>query len=410
MKKTKEDKNRSSSHATASYTSGQLAKKAGVSVRTVRYYDQIGLLHPSQTASNGYRTYTDDDFLILQKITIFKYLGFSLNEIALMIHTRDTLTMESSLDMQIASLEQKINQLQSLKESLITAKAMVKENTLDWQSVQKLSDLRAQEEKLREHYRSANHLSIRIHLHEMFSQNPQGWFTWLLGHIDFRNVNRLLEIGCGDGALWQKCSLDLRHRDIYLSDRSKGMVDFARQRLGEDYSYLVLDAANIPFKPESFDAVVANHMLFYVHSLPDALREIQRVLKTDGVFYASTYGSAHMQEISALAQDYDPAIRLSDQKLSERFGLENGTSILEEYFQDVKLYRYPDTLVIDDPQPLLDYIMSCHGNQSEILSCRLEDFAQFVCERIHKAGKLVITKDAGLFVAKGRQEKKVKKP
>ena len=62
MKKTKEEKNRSSSHATASYTSGQLAKKAGVSVRTVRYYDQIGLLHPSQTASNGYRTYTDDAF------------------------------------------------------------------------------------------------------------------------------------------------------------------------------------------------------------------------------------------------------------------------------------------------------------------------------------------------------------
>lgn len=387
------------------YTSGQLAKAAGVSVRTVRYYDQIGLLHPSQTAGNGYRSYDEQDLLILQKITVLKYLGFSLNEIALMIHTTDTEPMQPSLDRQIIALEQKINQLQSLKDALIQARTMVKENTLDWQEMQKLNHLRNQEEKLREHYRSAAHLSVRIRFHERFSQNPQGWFPWLLAQIDFRHVNRLLELGCGDGSLWEGCLLDLRHRDIYLSDRSRGMIDTARQRLGEAYSYLVVDAADIPFKQDSFDAVVANHLLFYVSSLPDVLKEITRVLSEDGVLYASTYGSKHMQEISALVQEYDPQIRLSDQKLSDRFGLENGEAILSEYFQEVKLYRYPDQLIVDDPQPLLAYIMSCHGNQNERLANCLADFTQFIRERLHRMGKLSITKEAGLFVAKGLRKK-----
>ena len=66
------------------YTSGEFAKKANVTLRTIRYYDRQGILKPSKVADNGYRLYTDADFAKLQKILSLKYLGFSLEEIMTM--------------------------------------------------------------------------------------------------------------------------------------------------------------------------------------------------------------------------------------------------------------------------------------------------------------------------------------
>ena len=63
------------------YTTGEFAKRAKVTIRTIRYYDKKGILQPSFRNDAGYRMYTDQDFLKLQKVLSLKYLGFSLEEI-----------------------------------------------------------------------------------------------------------------------------------------------------------------------------------------------------------------------------------------------------------------------------------------------------------------------------------------
>lgn len=63
------------------YSVKQLTKLSGVSVRTLHWYDQIGLLKPDFYASNGYRYYAEKDLLLLQQILFFKELGFPLKEI-----------------------------------------------------------------------------------------------------------------------------------------------------------------------------------------------------------------------------------------------------------------------------------------------------------------------------------------
>lgn len=63
------------------YTVSQLAKMAGVSVRTLRHYDQIGLLVPSSRSAAGYRQYERRDLLRLQQILFFRELDFPLDEI-----------------------------------------------------------------------------------------------------------------------------------------------------------------------------------------------------------------------------------------------------------------------------------------------------------------------------------------
>jgi len=160
----------------------------------------------------------------------------------------------------------------------------------------------------------------------------------------------------------------------------------------------VVNAEKIPFKDAYFDTIIANHVLFYLNDLNQGLKEIDRVLRPNGIFYCSTYGKEHMKEITEIVQNFDSRINLSNHSLYDIFGLENGEVILKKYFSNVQRLEYPDSLEITESKPLIDYIMSCHGNQNEILGPRLNEFKEYIEDILKASGKIVVTKQAGLFV------------
>jgi MerR family transcriptional regulator, thiopeptide resistance regulator len=67
------------------YSVGQVADLAGVTVRTLHHYGQIGLLEPGRRSTSGYRLYSDEDLQRLQHILFYRELGFSLDEIATIV-------------------------------------------------------------------------------------------------------------------------------------------------------------------------------------------------------------------------------------------------------------------------------------------------------------------------------------
>src|ERR1700751_1376359 len=62
-------------------TVGEVAELAGVTVRTLHHYDELGLLAPSERSGSGYRLYSYDDLARLQEILIWRQLGLALAEI-----------------------------------------------------------------------------------------------------------------------------------------------------------------------------------------------------------------------------------------------------------------------------------------------------------------------------------------
>ena len=377
------------------YKTGQFAKLANVSERTIRYYDKIGLLKPSFVMENGYRQYSDLDLLKLQKILSLKHLGFSIEEIFPMV--MDNTDLKESFDLQIDLIEDKMSHLQSLKDAL---KRASQAPDLSWNMILSLVQLSNEETNIIEQYKNAKNLNDRISLHEKYSTNKQGWFNWLFEKIDFSKVNRLLELGCGNGKLWQENKIDLRNREIFLSDISDGMVDEVRTKLGSDFNCIVVNAEKIPFKNAYFDTIIANHVLFYLNDLNQGLKEIDRVLKPNGIFYCSTYGKEHMKEITELVQNFDSRINLSNHSLYDIFGLDNGEAILKPYFNNIERMDYHDSLEITESKPLIDYIMSCHGNQNEILGPRLAEFKEYIEAILKENNKIIVTKQAGLFKAR----------
>jgi DNA-binding transcriptional MerR regulator len=101
------------------YTVKQAATISGVSVRTLHYYDEIGLLAPTEITAAGYRTYNDDAMRKLQQILFFKELDFELKDIA-SIMTAGNYNEVQILSRQKALLELKKSRLENLIQAIDT--------------------------------------------------------------------------------------------------------------------------------------------------------------------------------------------------------------------------------------------------------------------------------------------------
>lgn len=396
------------------YSSGDFARMAQVSVRTIRFYDKQNILKPSYVTPAGARFYTDSDFVKLQQILLLKYLGFSLEEIkGMTIDNADHHFLHNSLSMQKKLIEDKIEQMQLVEQAINnTVEALEENQQIDWSQMLHLIHLTGMEKSLKSQYENASNISARIRLHKEFSSNKQGWFPWIfetgilpqvISHTsnNSNEIVHILELGCGEGSLWTENLHRLPENvHITVSDISEGMIRDIRRNIGRDerFTYGCFDCQQIPAQSNTYDIVIANHLLFYCDDITQVCKEVKRVLKEDGVFLCSAYGSAHMQEITNLVQNFDSRIILAAENLYERFGLENGEEILSKYFPNIEIQKYDDAIVIDKATPLIEYILSCHGNQNQYLLDKYQEFRQYVKKQVKNTYR--ITKDAGYFLCR----------
>jgi ubiquinone/menaquinone biosynthesis C-methylase UbiE len=253
----------------------------------------------------------------------------------------------------------------------------------------------------RDQYKDATNLDARIQIHKRFSTNPYGWFQWVfdtLGRLPEKA--NILEVGCGPAVLWKECAGRIPDEwTITLSDLSIGMLDAARQNLASlkrDFEYKQMDAQSIPYEDQTFDAVIANHMLYHVPDRKKALLEIRRVLKDKGSLIATTIGESHMAEMNVWIK------RASNngQKgmFSLVFTLENGLSQLQEFFSKVEISRYPDGLNVTQVEPIMRYIRSA-TKAADLSEDELGKVEKELTTVLEREGEIFISKDSGLFEA-----------
>jgi len=99
------------------YTVHQLAELANISVRTLHYYDEIGLLRPAFLAPNGYRYYEENELILLQQILFFRELEFPLKVIKHMLGQKDY-NIQEGLRQQKKLLKMKQNRTQKLIQTI----------------------------------------------------------------------------------------------------------------------------------------------------------------------------------------------------------------------------------------------------------------------------------------------------
>lgn len=387
------------------HTTGQIAQKSGLTVRTLRYYDQIGLLTPSQYNHASVRLYNKNDLYKLQQIQTLKYIGLSLDKIKRLLHENliPDNDLLSSLRVQKEIILNKSAHSQTIIKTIDEVIALLNGKEVDWVNLFKLINAVNTERDWVEQYQTATRLKARIELYDRFSVNKEGWHRWFFEQLEKQPNMRILEVGCGDGALWLRNANRIPESwKITLTDLSLGMVNEASGKINEccgGIKFLVADVQSIPFHDNEFDLIIANHMLYHVADIPKAITEMSRVLKPGGMLYASTMSTFHLKEIETLAKAFDPLLQVLD-PIMERFHLNNGEKILSECFTDVQAERYIDHMVVSDIDPLLSYMLSTPMNVREIISGkRLIEFKQFLGARVSYEKPMQITKDSGFYRA-----------
>lgn len=259
------------------------------------------------------------------------------------------------------------------------------------------------EQYLKEQYKNSSNLDIRIRLHELYTHSVADWHEWVFDNISFEEKSNIIEFGCGSGALWAK-NLNRVHEDwcILLSDTSEGMLHKSKQNTKEkrNFTFQQIDVQHTKLENSVFDIAIANHMLYHVPDINQALIEIRRILKPKGKFYTATNGLSHMREIYELIERFDPSLSLEKPLNSSNFCLENGAELLGDQFEDVKLLKYESHLRVTNVLDLVEYMFSMDHSLKMELSNRgaFEDFISYLESEKNNQGYIHITKASGLFI------------
>lgn len=261
----------------------------------------------------------------------------------------------------------------------------------------------------RDQYRNSGNLDARAELHRRFSTAVIPWQQWVFQQLDLPSGSRILECGCGPGWLWRSNLAALPPGcHITLTDLSDGMVAEAREALaasGHDFHFRTADIQDLPFADDSFDVVIANHMLYHVPERAQALAEVRRVLAENGRFYAATNGRHHMQELWQIGEKLfpDTAVPLAELRAERGIGsfqLENGREQLTAVFPHVTLLLYEDSLEVTEVAPLIAYLRSTSlmQNKTDLTEKKEVQLHDEIQEQINRDGAVHITKETGLFV------------
>jgi ubiquinone/menaquinone biosynthesis C-methylase UbiE len=253
-------------------------------------------------------------------------------------------------------------------------------------------------DRLAKMYIKNDTLSTRIGLHDKYSVNKYGWGNWVFDQYAFQDGMSILELGCGSAGIWLNRDGRLpRNSRIILSDFSALMVEKAKCLIHDNpsFSFEQIDIQNIPYDADTFDIVIANHMLYHVPDQEKALSQVCRVLRAGGRFYATTLGRNSLKELQDIYRKLEGKASFPySEDIS--FTLENGAALLRRYFSEIEQRQYMDSLQVTNIDDLIAYIKS----YNEVPDYIHDELYTLVQNGFSKNGVFYIRKEQGMFVCK----------
>ncbi len=348
---------------TKKMTTGEIAKKAGISQKAIRLYDEKGLLKPSEYSEGNYRLYDKEALFVLEKIIALKQVGFSLEEIKenLMYSEDDDIleTLQNQIDMMEAKRYELEKAIARIKAAIVRSNGKP-----NWDDVADIiRDIQNDQNSDDSHFYALKH-----------NADGQDWYVKIYNSLPIKEGERILDLGCGFSKIWRNNWSDIPSNvtiDAYDLHGSWA-DDFAKfipehQEQLSDGSVISLFFEDIE-KPSTWDdlsakspySMVIAHYLMDVLSDPQALvARVAEHLALGGLFSVNNFcaTSEHLFWIDTLkASGLNPSFAI-DQYQEAKIAGDEFQTILSKYFSKVTQVWLPSPFRYDSPEELFERVL-----------------------------------------------------
>lgn len=377
-------------------TSGEIAKKTGVSQKAIRLYDEKGLLKPTEYSEGNYRLYDKEALIVLEKIIALKQIGFSLEEIHRSLAEDKDVNITETLTRQLDILEGKKYEIEKAIASIKSVLVRQGEEP-DWDSVADIVKMMQIDQGADErHWEALKH-----------HDSPEDWYVMIYKSLGLQANSRVLDLGCGFAKLWRNNwstipgNVQIDGYDLhgswaddfekYLEENSSTLAEGTRINLYfEDVESE--DTWEEIGKRDSYDYIIAHYLISFLKDAEKFVARVAEVLAPGGMF---TTNGAGVSREHRFWQEYFARMGLKNDFMKAREAkaqkkLDDFLVLLRKYFGKVENIAIDNKMRYEDADELFARLLERYPEDKKYLTDKEKMIKEFFNREMNEQGAIIV--------------------
>lgn len=366
------------------YTAGELARWAGVSARTIRFYEEKGILRPRERSAEGYRLYDDSAIVRLQEILMMKHVGLSLEEIQQALQQGEELSVSELLARQKELVLEERNRLDRILAVIGQAERHCQDGQLPVSRFVEIMQLVTRNQQA----------NFRYGLYERYATNRQRWHEWLFDRLLLEPGMRVLDVGCGHGNVWHSswtgipgyCQITLLDKETDGLQFLHGIYLKRHRELAEgtSFSFLCEDAEEWECPAAGYDLILAGHLWSYIREQEKLLRRLHRGLAKGGRLVSTFTSQVSVPDVNRILEPVLGRRVLKPYEERKQAFMARMERLFSEVFGSVSRMTFHNSLRIGHSEELLQYLYDVDGELEMQIKSREQEVRKYLQELIRQ--------------------------
>lgn len=377
-------------------TSGEIAKKTGVSQKAIRLYDEKGLLKPTEYSEGNYRLYDKEALLVLEKIIALKQIGFSLEEIHDNLAADKDVNITDALNRQLQIMEARKYEIEKAIAS-IKSVLLRQEGEPDWDNVAEIVKMMQKDQGADE-----RHLEALKH-----HAAPEDWYVMIYKTLNLQADSKVLDLGCGFAKLWRNNWSTIPQGVVIDGyDLHGGWADdfekFVEQNRG---SLAECSAVNLYFEDveeqetwkginakASYDCIIAHYLISFLKDVESFMERVSQVLASGGMFTTNGAGVSRehafwVEMLQEMKLKTDFVVKKKEES-QER--LDVFLTLLQKYFPKVENITLDNVMRYEDAGELFERLVQKYPEGKKYLLEKEKVIKAYFTKKIEEQGAIMV--------------------